>query len=357
VRTRLAVLIVCLALALNVLHARQSQLAVLSGSVFESYLESLRLQANIPGMSATLLQEGEVVWERGFGFQNQETRLRATPDTPYPIADLSQTIAAVLVLQCAEERRLGIDDPMRRYAPEFPDESATVRQVLSHSAAPPSGETFHYDPERYAQLTPVVEACIPQPYRKSVAVSVLERLAMKDSVPGRDVMGQNAPPQERLFATEVLERYKKVLDRVAVPYRVEKRGRLVRSDVTPEGINAATGLVSTVRDLARFDAALDDTILLKDETKAVAWTNMPSPQRGQLPTGLGWFVQSYRGEPVVWHFGLVANAYSSLIVKLPNRRLTFILLANSDGLSAPFQLDAGDVTRSLFAMLFLRLYT
>jgi CubicO group peptidase (beta-lactamase class C family) len=356
VRTRLAVLIVCLALALNAVHARQSQLAVLSGSPIESYLESLRLQANIPGMSAALVQDGEVIWERGFGFQNQETRLRATPDTPFPIADLSQTIAAVLVLQCAEQRRLEIDDPMRRYAPEFPDQTATVRQVLSHSAAAPVGENFHYDPERYAQLTPVVESCIPQPYRKSVAVSVLERLAMKDSVPGRDLTGPNAL-QERLFATEVLERYKKVLDRVAVPYRVEKRGRLVRSDVSPEGINAATGLVSTVRDLARFDAALDDTILLKEETKAVAWTNMPSPQRGQLPTGLGWFVQSYRGEPVVWHFGLVANAYSSLIVKLPNRRLTFILLANSDGLSAPFQLDAGDVTRSLFAMLFLRLYT
>ena len=43
-------------------------------------------------------------------------------------------------------------------------------------------------------------------------------------------------------------------------------------------------------------------------------------------------------------------------MKLPSRRLTFILFANSDGLSSTFQLDAGDVTRSLFATLFLRLY-
>jgi CubicO group peptidase (beta-lactamase class C family) len=356
VRTRLAVLIVCLALALTGVQARQSQTSLLSASPFESYLESLRLQANIPGMSAALVQEGQIVWERGFGFQNQETRVRATPDTPYPIADLSQTVASVLVLQCAEQRRLGIDDRMRRYVGSFPDETATVRQVLSHSAAGTPGDSFHYDPERYAQLTPVVEACIPQPYRKSVAVSVLERLAMKDSVPGRDLVDPNAL-QEKLFATEVLERYKKVLDRVAVPYKLDKRGRLIRGDVTSEGINAASGLISTVRDLARFDAALDDAILLQEETRDVAWSNMPSPQRGPLPTGLGWFVQLYRGEPVVWHFGLIPNAYSSLVVKLPNRRLTFILLANSDGLSAPFQLDAGDVTKSLFATLFLRLYT
>jgi hypothetical protein len=45
-----------------------------------------------------------------------------------------------------------------------------------------------------------------------------------------------------------------------------------------------------------------------------------------------------------------------MIVKLPARRLTLILLANSDGLAAPFDLAAGDVTRSLFAMIFLRLF-
>jgi hypothetical protein len=56
----------------------------------------------------------------------------------------------------------------------------------------------------------------------------------------------------------------------------------------------------------------------------------------------------------VWHFGLVPNAYSSLILKVPGRHITFILLANSDGLSAPFQLADGDVTRSLFATVFLR---
>ena len=71
--------------------------------------------------------------------------------------------------------------------------------------------------------------------------------------------------------------------------------------------------------------------------------------------GLGWFVQSYKSERLVWHFGYVQNGYSSLILKIPDRGITFILLANGDGLSAPFQLQSGDVTRSLFASLFLRL--
>ena len=77
--------------------------------------------------------------------------------------------------------------------------------------------------------------------------------------------------------------------------------------------------------------------------------------RGAAPTGLGWFVQNYRGTPVIWQFGLIDNAYSAMIVKVPSRRATMILLANSDGLAIPFQLDAGDVTRSPFALVLLKM--
>jgi hypothetical protein len=58
---------------------------------------------------------------------------------------------------------------------------------------------------------------------------------------------------------------------------------------------------------------------------------------------------------VIWQYGLVTNAYSGMIVKIPSRRVTMILLANSDGLAIPFQLEAGDVTRSPFASVLLRM--
>jgi CubicO group peptidase (beta-lactamase class C family) len=356
VRLRHAAFIVCLVLTAASIEARQQHLSVLTTSPLESYLESLRAQTGIPGMSAALLQDGQIVWERGFGFQNLEARIRATPDTPYPIADMSQTLAAVLVLQCAEQRRLSIDDPARRYGVDLPESNATVRQVLSHTSNGTPGETFRYEPERFSRLTQVVESCVPQPYRKTVAVNVLERLAMIDSVPGRDLMDPDALP-EKLFAESVLERYRRVLERLAIPYKVDKRARATRSDIPVEGINAATGLVTTVRDFARFDAALDEALLLREETRQVAWSSVTNSQQTALPMGLGWFIQTYRGEPVVWHFGVIVNGYSSLVIKLPSRRVTLILFANSDGLSSTFLPEPSDVTRSLFATVFLRLYT
>jgi hypothetical protein len=86
------------------------------------------------------------------------------------------------------------------------------------------------------------------------------------------------------------------------------------------------------------------------------WAPAGAVNGARIPTGLGWFIQTYNNERLVWHFGLSQDAFSSLILKVPGRRLTLILLANSDGLSAPFALGQGDVTTSLFARTFLRVF-
>ena len=60
-------------------------------------------------------------------------------------------------------------------------------------------------------------------------------------------------------------------------------------------MNAREGLISTVCDLAKYDAALDRHRLLRQETQASAWTPAVSNLGQPLPHGLGWFVQRYRG--------------------------------------------------------------
>lgn len=350
-RSRFAALGAMLLLVTAGLTAQRPAIVAPSGFFpnLEVYLEALRVQAGIPGMSAAVVQDGEVVWERGFGFQNVTARIRATPDTPYMVGDVSSTLAAVLLLQCVEQRRLSLDAPVRTYGIDA-DPGVTLRKLLSHT----STDTFLYSPERYAQLSAVMEWCAPQPYAKSVAHRLLDRLAMRDSIPGTSLIAPDAELPEDLFEPDDLERYRAIAARMAVPYKVEGR-RLERTELPPIAMTASDGLVTTVRDLARFESAVESPLLLREETLGVAWNPAATREGGSTPTGLGWFVQSHRAGRVVWQFGVVPNAYSSLVLKLPDRRLTFILLANSDGLSAPFQLGAGDVTRSIFATLFLRL--
>ena len=349
----------CAALLATTVASAQSPVFTPFGivPVLDSYLEALRQQSGIPGMSAALVRDGEILWERGYGFQDVNARIRATPDTPYMIGDASATLAAVLLLQCVEQRHMDLDRPLGTYGIDMPEPGATLRQLLSHTPSDLAAEPFTYNPGRYAQLTAAMERCAPQPYRKSVSHRILNRLAMQDSVPGTDFRDPGLALPEGLFTTAERQRYFDVLQRLAIGYKVDARGRVDHTVVPVEGMSAAGGLVSTVRDLAKLDGALDTNILLLDETVAQAWQPVMSPRGTAVPMGLGWFVQSYRGQRVVWHFGMVPNAYSSLIIKLPERKLTFILLANSDKLVAPFQIPAGDVSRSLFATLFLKLVT
>jgi len=357
-RQRSAAIITLLVLAATVAIAQQPPVFTPFGAlpVLDNYLEALRKQAGIPGLSAAVVRDGVVIWEKGYGYQNTASKIPATPDTPYLVGDLSGTLAAVMLLECDERRQLLLNEPIRKYGGQVADANATIAQVLSHTT-PGAEEPFVYSPERYAQLTPVMEHCgEARSYRKSVAM-LLEREAMQDSVPGTDLWRSDTVLREGEFDSEDLARYRRVLDRMALPYKIDTRLRAERTDLPPITMSAENGLVSTVRDLARLDAALDDRGILLQETLDKAWHPVVLGPDTFSPMGLGWFVQNHRGQRVVWHFGMIGNAYSSLLLKLPDQKITFILLANSDGLSNTFQLSQGNVTKSLFASLFLRLVT
>jgi CubicO group peptidase (beta-lactamase class C family) len=323
-------------------------------ALFGQYLDGLRRQVAIPGLSAVIVQDGRIIWERSFGFQDVERRIPAAADTPYRIASVTKTFSATLLLACVERGVLDLDDPIRRYSAAIPETGATVRHVLAHQSAGVPGREFHYDGDRFGALTTVVESCWASPFRQVLAREILDRLGMQDSVPGQDLEHPDLSTSV-LFEATTLARYQRVLSRIAQPYRVDSRGRPTLAEFPPRGINAAAGLVSTARDLAKYDRALNDHILLRLETQELAWTPSRTTTGQLTPYGLGWFVQIVDGERVVWHYGLWGGSYSSLMLKVPARRMSLILLANSDGLSASFPMAAGDVRVSPFAAAFLRI--
>lgn len=317
-------------------------------SLFERSLEQLRQESGIPGVSAVIVH-GSSTWSVGLGMADVERSIQARADTPYPVGDLTQALAATLLLRCIDRGQLEINERIQRWTTLIPEQSATVGQVMRHTSA---GE-FDYDAERFAALTPVISYYHARlPFRKVLATEILERFSMRDSVPGHD-MEQPATADVEFFDDADLSRYRGVFQRLAIPYRVDIRRRATRSDYPSRGITAGGGLIASALDLANFDNALDAPgVLLSSAAKAA----MQERGGSNSPMGLGWFVQSYNSQKVVWHFGNIPNAFSSLMIKIPDRDLTLILLANSDGLTAPFALDQGDVTASLFARLFLRTF-
>jgi CubicO group peptidase (beta-lactamase class C family) len=324
--------------------------------VFGAYLESLRDQAGIPGLAAAIVDANGIVWEAAYGRQDIARAIATRADTPFHADGLTQVVTAAMTLRCAEERRLDLDAQLGTLRSDAIEPDATIRQLLTHTSGPLDNLVYAHRPDRLAPLWPIVRTCTGDSYRESVA-NLLERLAMVDSVPGANIITV-VPPAEGVPDPADVERYSALLQRQATPYLVDDRGRATQSSYpeSARSLTPATGLVTTVRDLAKFDLALKQGFLLLPETLEQAWSAPGSAAGVALPHGMGWFVQYYNGERVVWQFGMTEDASSSLMITLPARGLTLILMANSDGLVKLYSPTNGDVSVSPFARLFLNLF-
>jgi CubicO group peptidase (beta-lactamase class C family) len=349
---RRALLLLTIAVSLSV--ARPTRAEDLLLDRFRDYVESLRAQAGIPGLAAAIVGNDAILWEHAFGRQDLDRAIAVRPDTPFHVDGLTQMFTASLVLRCVEEGRLSLDDRIGRYKPFTSEPNATLRQLLAHISGAPANLAFSYSPERLEPLKTAIRACTDNSYRETLA-NLLGDLAMADSVPGPDMIFPETL-SEGIPDRPAVERYTRVLARLAIPYVVDQQRRATRSEYQATTVTPGGGLISTVRDLAKFHLALKKGVRLRAGTLALAWQAPIGRDGRRLPHGLGWFVQSYNGETIAWQFGVGDKSSSSLSITVPGRGVTLILLANSHGLAKPFNLAAGDLTVSPFARLFLGLF-
>ncbi len=292
----------------------------------------------VPGLAATVVEDGRVVWHQEFGMADLERRAPVTATTEFCVASITKTMAAIVLLQMVHERRLRLDEPIARYidSPSLP-KAITIRHVLSHTSDGNPGEEFLYNGARYALLSRVMEAVGERPFRELLRSRIFKPLQMADTLPGLDDAG-----------------YARKQARLARPYQLNRKTQQIGPGALPQpGLTAANGVVSTTRDLARYAIALDRGVLLPRREAALMSSPTRSTTNRDLPYGLGWFVQDYLGERIVWHFGQ-EQSYGSLLLRSPKSRLTLIVLANSNSISDAFRLLDGDAMRSLFALYFFR---
>jgi CubicO group peptidase (beta-lactamase class C family) len=322
---------------------------------FESQVEDLRARLRIPGLSVAVVEDQKVLWAKGFGYADYENRIPATPDTVYHIASETKPFAATLVMQLVEQGKLDLDEPISHYSSDFKDDSVRIKHLLSHTTdGPTPGDHYKYDGARYEYLTPVIEKGFGKPFRQVMVETFLDPLEMSSSVPGPDVVAQ----EDKLVAVlgqDHLDRYAKLFEKLAQPYTLYGDSEIVHVPYPPSVFSASAGLLSTVLDMAKFDAAIDRHVFLKKETQEKAWTNFVSNDGQRLPYGLGWFVADYRGTRLIWHYGNWGTGFSAIYVKAPEKNLSLIMLSNSEALSSHmYSVGGEDITNNAFACAFLR---
>jgi CubicO group peptidase (beta-lactamase class C family) len=322
---------------------RETQVTQPATSVaeFEQRLESLRADAHLPAISAALVKDQRIVWARGFGTADLATGRPAADTTAYHLASLTKPFAATVLLQLVEEGKVSLDDPVSAYGVALGSPGTVrVRHLLSHTSAGVPGTGFAYDGNRFSLLDSVVARAAGRPFAVAVQERIIAPLGLRHTAPNPQTAAFAASGQDPAAFEANLARGYSFSGGSQVP------------TAYPRAFNTAAGLTSSVLDVAEFSMALDRDALLRPSSKALAFTPVVTPAGETLPYGLGWFATAYRGVWVVWHYGLW-TANSSLIVKVPDRGLTFVVLGNSDALSAAYPLGAGRLETSPWARAFL----
>jgi len=367
-------------------------------TAFEQEIEHLRKEYGIPGMSVAVVHKQKLVLARGFGYADLKNQVSATENTPYNLASCTKPIAAVILMQFVEQGQLdldaSIDDilqntviPIRYYDKEIQGytsfhkvlkdiiedtsnplssefrssygnyylgtELITLRHHLTHTSEGVPGETYRYNGDLYSFLSLVVEELSKKRFDKVLVENITFPLDMSNTVPNINANMRDyvLSKRSKYYKTGLNGEFIEVQENR--PIKWPDVFKELGIEIEPSFlINAGAGIVSTVVDLAKFDVALDKNLLLSQKFKDMMFTAHISSTGEHLPYGLGWFVQEVNDYKFVWHFGY-GGIHSSLILKVPQVEITFILLANSGGASAKFQLGDGDVLMSPFASAFI----
>ena len=359
---------------------------------FEQELEALAEANTLPGLSAAIIHNQKVVWAKGFGFADLDKKTPATAKTPYRLASVSKPFAAILLMQLVEEGKLTLDTPMNAFTlhpwfepdswsgahfPErYDDASITVRHVLSHtSQGTPSGSAFQYNGNIFGDLTWVIEDLTKTSYPDVLRARILRPLSMERTLPGHltpwgqelvQAMPTPYQVQNGISTPATYPGFGLEPERDVTPWNLQPAYRLSQKGYTDRQAflgdaytplysgNTASGIISTVLDLAKLDIALDRNALITEASTQTMFTAQKTPSGAALPYGLGWFVEERQGIRLVWHYGWFPPVVSALYLKVPDRQITLLLLSNSDRLSAGYAWTQLGVQASPYARLFLK---
>ncbi len=307
---------------------------------FIASLDKLRKMVRIPGLSYAVIHKGKLVLSGGLGKQDLAKNIRATAQTKYPIASLTKLFTANLFLQLEAEGKVNLHSPVSSIVTRYKLNlyltnlnNLSLVEILSHRHD--SGGTFFcYNPTSYHELTPLIEKITGVSFATSLQRRFFLPLGMSSTFPGLS---------EAYYS-----------NKAAVCYRLQKKSGFLPTNRGDAGFSGAYGIVSSVADLAKYEIALQKNEIASSKMQQQLFNSAFGKGIGQ--SGLSWLLDSYLGEKISYHYGWRINCASALYLRVPSKNLAFILLANSEMLSAPFGLSYGSISNSPFALLFLRTF-
>jgi D-alanyl-D-alanine carboxypeptidase len=313
----------------------------------DDYIQKQVQQRRIPGVAVAVIKDGQVVLAKGYGLANVELAVPVTENTVYQLASVTKQFTATGIMMLIEEGKLSLDDKLSKFFDKLPAawNNVTVRHLLNHTSGIKSHTSlpgFEKNLRKDFNKGEVIELAAAAP----VEFAPGERYSYNNT--GYHLLGviiekvsgkeYGAFLHERIFqplgmTSTRLNDLREIIKHRATGYEW-RDGKLRNGEyVSPTLPFSAGALVSTVVDLAKWDAALYTEKLLKRASLEQMWTPTKLNDGKTQDYGYGWYIANYRTRKLIRHGGGIPG-FSTDISRFVDDKLTVIVLSNLQGSSA-----------------------
>ena len=338
-------------------HPRVSEAVQL----LEIWLDAQRDYEGLPGLSAAVVHDQELIWSGGFGYANPDKRVKATSETVHSICSISKLFTSIAIMQLRDQGKLRLDDPVSKHLSWFEINNlysekgeATVQSLLTHSSGLPRESDFPYwSPPDF-----------PFPSSKSIKekISSQETLYPADTyfqysnlgltlageivakVSGTDFdtyIEKNIIKPLGLENTRTVMPKKLYGKQLAVGHSARNRdGKRPQVELFhAQGIGPAAGFSSTVDDLAKF-ASWQFRLLENGGNEIINANTLREMHRvhfldedWQPAWGLGFSVWRDDNKKFIGHGGSCPGYRSQLLIQ-SNNKVATVFMTNASGVNS-----------------------
>jgi CubicO group peptidase (beta-lactamase class C family) len=309
-------------------------------------LFSTVVQSNWPGGEVLVAENGRIIFEKGYGYAQMESRTPFTDHTRFRIGSITKQFTSAAIFKLAEAGKLSIDDPLSKYIPDWPrGDEVTLRQLLTHTSgihdftAKPGfyehvtepismaalinsfkndayefnpGEKYSYCNSGYVLLGHIVEKVSGASYGEYLRKTFFKPLGMKNT----GVYRAGMPSLGEAFGYS---------------YTNGTMVRAVNWDMSK--VSTAGELYSTAHDLFLWNEAIFHHRVLSEASLKTAFTigvlKLDDPTHPEdVGYACGWTRDWLNGAREISHGGELWG-FGSYLLRLPDYNLTVVVLLNS----------------------------
>lgn len=325
-------------------------------------VDSLLDQYHVPGLSISVVRNGKVMINKGFGLADISVGRKVSPNTLFAIGSTTKAFTAAGLAILVDQQKLKWDEPIKTHLPDFvmfdnfASQEMTALDLITHRSGLPRHDLLWYGTDysridlykRLRYLEPTKSFRSTWQYQNlmymtaGVTIEKLSGSTWEDFT--RDKIFAPLDMKRTNFSVEVI----KEDPDAAIGYRMSETDDFMAMDYRNiDAIGPAGSINSTSTDMAKWVKLLlekgsvgGNSIITSEQVDfmhsphMIVSTIAGQPEFTPAQYGTGWFIYDYRGSKVVQHGGNI-DGFSALVFLLPEEKTGMTILVNKNGSRFP----------------------